>query len=458
MIESTCSLGVAVVGGGLAGWTAAVRAQELGRDVALIERSTRRSGWGNAVISGGILHAAFRDPRSAPQELLEAIVDLTGGHTDRAVATAWAHNAAPTISWIESHGGKLMTDPADEIRARVFSPVREPVPGLTHVGFGAEAFLLGLHHRFVAAGGLVIQPARARQLRKSANGGPQRWEVEIETAEGLRIIESSSVILADGGFQANPALLREYLGTDKVKLRATNTGTGDGLLMGLSVGAKAINMDLLYGHLLAREALENDDLWPYPMLDGLAAFGMVVDSRGMRFCDEGISGVSTFNNMAHSKEPLDNWIVIDDMVWEGVGQSGVTPPNPHIKHYGGTVLTAPTLGELADRMGVPRSGLEQSSSDLSGSRKGVSPARTGSVRLEKPPFHAIPIVAGLTFTMGGLLVDECGRILNQSHDPIAGLYAAGGTMGGLHGGPNAGYGGGLLEAAIFGLLAGGDAK
>jgi fumarate reductase flavoprotein subunit len=53
-----------------------------------------------------------------------------------------------------------------------------------------------------------------------------------------------------------------------------------------------------------------------------------------------------------------------------------------------------------------------------------------------------------------LRVDGHARVLDDRGEPIEGLYAAGGTMGGLHGGPNAGYAGGLLEAAVFGLLAG----
>jgi fumarate reductase flavoprotein subunit len=79
------------------------------------------------------------------------------------------------------------------------------------------------------------------------------------------------------------------------------------------------------------------------------------------------------------------------------------------------------------------------------------------VHLDAPPFRGIPVVAGVTFTLGGLRVDGSARVVDPSGAPIAGLYAAGGTMGGLHGGPRVGYAGGLLEAAVFGLLAGAHA-
>jgi fumarate reductase flavoprotein subunit len=54
--------------------------------------------------------------------------------------------------------------------------------------------------------------------------------------------------------------------------------------------------------------------------------------------------------------------------------------------------------------------------------------------------------------MGGIVVDGDGRVLDQFDRPIPGLYAAGSTIGGLNGGPHAGYVGGLINATV-GLLA-----
>jgi len=67
---AAASVEVVVVGGGLAGWTAARRAQELGRVVMLVERATRTPGWGNTLVSGGALHAALRDPLQTPPDEL----------------------------------------------------------------------------------------------------------------------------------------------------------------------------------------------------------------------------------------------------------------------------------------------------------------------------------------------------------------------------------------------------
>ena len=84
----------------------------------------------------------------------------------------------------------------------------------------------------------------------------------------------------------------------------------------------------------------------------------------------------------------------------------------------------------------------------------ASPPRRGRLCLDQPPFHAIPLIAGVSFTFGGLKIDGRARILDADDAAIGGLYAAGGTAAGLHGGPDVGYAGGLLEAAVFGLIAG----
>jgi fumarate reductase flavoprotein subunit len=60
----------------------------------------------------------------------------------------------------------------------------------------------------------------------------------------------------------------------------------------------------------------------------------------------------------------------------------------------------------------------------------------------------MPICAAITNTMGGIVVDGDGAVLDKSDMPIAGLYAAGSTVGGLDGGPHAGYVGGLIKAVI----------
>jgi fumarate reductase flavoprotein subunit len=441
---------VAVVGGGLAGWTAARRARELGATVLLVERSRRRPGWGNSMISGGALHAALGPPGAAPEELLAKAVAVTDGQTDPRVARAWAANAARAVGWIASHGGQVIADGTAPHRAAVLAPVRRTEPGLRHAGQGVPRLLGELSRGFAADGGRVCQPGRAREL----TAHPAGWRLTVATDTGSHVL-ARVVVLADGGFQADRALLRRFVGTDRVRLRAAGTGTGDGLRMGMSVGGATVQMRWFYGHLLAREAMRDGRLWPYPILDLLAGVGVVIGRNGRRITDEGHSGVTTANAVAHSDSPDGCWLVFDEAAWRDEGTAGVCAPNPYLTQAGATVLCAPSAAELASKAGLDPTALSETVADV---RAGHGkPARTGTVKLGQPPLYAVPLVAGVTFTLGGLHVDGRARVLRADGGAIPGLYAAGGTMGGLHGGPRAGYAGGLLEAAVFGLLAGEDA-
>ena len=73
--------------------------------------------------------------------------------------------------------------------------------------------------------------------------------------------------------------------------------------------------------------------------------------------------------------------------------------------------------------------------------------------IQVAPFRAIRIAAGITYTTGGILTDKDGHVLDIRENPIAGLFAAGSTTGGLEGGAHAGYTGGLSKTAVFALRA-----
>jgi fumarate reductase flavoprotein subunit len=72
----------------------------------------------------------------------------------------------------------------------------------------------------------------------------------------------------------------------------------------------------------------------------------------------------------------------------------------------------------------------------------------------KAPFHALPVAAGITYTMGGISIDEHARALDAGGNPLGRLYAAGCCTGGLEGGPDSGgYVGGLAKSGVTALRA-----
>jgi len=81
------------------------------------------------------------------------------------------------------------------------------------------------------------------------------------------------------------------------------------------------------------------------------------------------------------------------------------------------------------------------------------PKSNWAIALENPPFEAFAVTCGVTFTFGGLKITTGGQVVDTSHQPMPGLYAAGEMVGGLF---YFNYPGatGLTSGTVFGRLAG----
>jgi fumarate reductase flavoprotein subunit len=92
-----------------------------------------------------------------------------------------------------------------------------------------------------------------------------------------------------------------------------------------------------------------------------------------------------------------------------------------------------------------------------GTLEGLAPRRSSTriaaMAVAKPPFYAVPLCAGITYTMGGIAIDPDGQVLRAGGGSVDGLYAVGTATGGLEGGSGVGYVGGLVKAVTFGIRA-----
>jgi fumarate reductase flavoprotein subunit len=129
---------------------------------------------------------------------------------------------------------------------------------------------------------------------------------------------------------------------------------------------------------------------------------------------------------------------------------------------GGSIIEDATLEGLAAKAKIDVAGLlatvaSYNDSVKNGTTEKLAPARTTTPMppfpIAKPPFKAMPVCAGITYTMGGIAIDGDARALDAHNRPIPGLFAAGAACGGLEGGKYTGYTGGLSKASIFGLIA-----
>lgn len=284
-------------------------------------------------------------------------------------------------------------------------------------------------------------------------------------------VEADAVVLAAGGFQANAEWRTRYLGPgwDLARVRGTWCNTGDGIRMALDVGAMpyghwsgahAVGWDLNapeFGDLKVGDAFQKHS---YP-------FGIMVNGRGERFVDEG----ADFRNYTYV---LYGHAVIqqpDQFAWQvfDAKVSHLLLDDYRIQQV--TKVKADTLEELADKMEDVDTGnflrtvehynaAVQQNVEFDPNVKdgraavGVTPPKSNWANtIDTPPFEAYAVGCGITFTFGGLRIDESAQVIAGDRNPIPGLYAAGELVGGLfyHNYPG---GSGLTAGSVFGRIAG----
>jgi fumarate reductase flavoprotein subunit len=463
---------LAVVGAGVAALAAANRAAEHGCRVIVLEKGEERYLC-NSRIATGVLNVAHHDPHSDPAVLRRAIDNDTEGYAAPALADALAQIAGRSMQWLRAEGARIIKVPIHGRSRWMLAPPRALHARLDWQGRGPDVLLQALVANFKRRGGTLMLGTRAHSLRMEHG---RCVGIAAEQRGGSIEVTACAVLLADGGFQANPDLVRRFISPKPEALVQRNaaTGEGDALMMAEAVGAGLTDAGAFYGHLLSRDALTKPGLWPYPTMDTLAGGAIMIDRAGQRFIDEGLGGIAHSNAIARLADPLCATAILDQAIWETTGRAELVPPNPALANAGGAVIRADTLAGLAEKIGAPAENLAQTvaaynravmadagaqltpprtagrmfgESRSAGQRTSIAPVAT-------PPFYAVPLAVGLTYTMGGIAIDAQTRVVGHNGAPIAGLYAAGSCTGGVEGGPLGGYIGGYLKAVGLGLIAG----
>lgn len=454
---------VIVIGAGLAGLSAANKVAEEGLRVAVLEQSTDELHLCNSRYTGGLFHIAMDDMAGAPDWVRSNLEHATRGTTDPALADALTQNARRTLRWLSSLGVRFIKAGPDGLRRNALAPPGVRQTGLNWRGRSGDVMLRTLEARLGSKGGKILRGMTAHKLILETG---RCTGVEVTDSSGQKKqVSGTAIIIADGGFQANPELVKRFISSRPERLLQRNAGSGQGagLLMAEAVGAKLVGMDRFYGHVQHRNAMKDGALWPYPVVDSLATGGIVVDGSGRRFCNEGLGGVYVTNAIAQLSDPMSAVIVFDEAIWNGPGRDWLLPANPYLLKAGGNLISADSLTELAVKLDINPATLQDTVKGYNnliagGSAAGQPPRSSTPYKawpISQGPFHAIEVCAGVTYTMGGIATTPQGRVLNTDSEIIPGLFAAGACTGGLEGGGEAaGYSGGLSKSSVFGMLAG----
>jgi fumarate reductase flavoprotein subunit len=455
------SFDVVVMGGGIAGLVTAVRLAEKGVPVALLEKGDTDKYMCNTRMAGGAFHVAFRDVAEDPAVILDAIKTNTYGYARDDYATTLANGIGDAVKWLKTKGVRFIKVGHEVHRQHTLAPPIALTPGKYWEGRGGDVMIRALQGELRKLKGTLLTGTRVTRL-KMADG--RCVGVEAEQSGKSVDIAAKAVVICDGGFQGNLEMLKQYISPAPkgLKQRGAATAMGDGLRMAQEAGAQTTGMDCFYGHLLSKDALTNDNLWPFPIMDFPCTGGLVVNGAAQRFMDEGRGGVFMANSIAKLDDPLSSVAIFDEEIWDGPGRHFITPANPLIESWGGTVFRSPDLAGISKHFNLPLEKLEHTIAEYnaaveSGAFDKLAVPRTTSkykpYPIRKAPFYAVPLCAGITYTMGGLVIDSESRVLGMNENPIPGLYAAGCVTGGLEGGALAGYVGGLTKGSVTGLRA-----
>jgi succinate dehydrogenase/fumarate reductase flavoprotein subunit len=439
---------VVVVGGGLAGLTAALEASQSSqvKQVLLLEKE--RIG-GNSMRATSGINGLSRlpDSRDGPDQFARDIAessrgsrgDDNGDYCPELIETLV--KASPqALDWLEAQGIRLD-------RPRLLGGHTEP---RTH------RVIDPVTSRPLHVGSTLVRQLKERCLQQSKislcescrvtgllwNRGRVTGVAYQHRGETVRQ-PANRVILTTGGFSSN---LVDYIGDSHPEYRSLGTtngrfAQGDGLKLATSLGAATVGMSHVQLHptglVNPKQMDQGEQVLGPEILRSLG--GVLVNQQGSRFTDElgrrdqVVSDIFHHGNQALKRGKPIAYLIVNGKIAETFGMDLF---EFYLKQ--GLFRKCDSIQALAQAIG---------DGGLAGNL-----VNSLHQRLE-PPFYLAMVSPVIHYTMGGLKINKRAQVLDSRDRPIEGLYAAGEVTGGIHG-RNRLAGNSLLECVVFGRIGG----
>ncbi len=438
-IKETVSADVVIVGAGDSGLMAALAAAEAGVNAILLEKSAsfNTRGFGNGCI--GTKWQKENGIELDKNKIVNDLVRWAGSKVDQRAIKVWADHSGEVYDHVIdlATAAGLPIIPFDTRHGE--DPIYPEYPTCLVIGskFDQSEVLAVIEAEAIAKGADIRYENTAQQLVQDDSGRVVAVIVTNKDGEYVKYEGKNGVILATGDYGNNPEMVEKWCPWAKnvdtnVYFPAVNTG--DGHKMGLWVGG----------------AMQDAPHAPMIHTLGGASFncnpGLRVNSLGERYENEDVPNPYVCNGRMRQPGNV-AWAVFDANIntaaaamTPGFGRTGASDTAMDTlagEVEKGVVLMADTIEDLAAAMKVPAQNLAATVNrynDLAaaGEDEDFGKSANNLSPIDTAPFYATKVPAALLVTLGGFMVDDNMRVLNNQGLPIPGLYAAGNVAGGFY--------------------------
>ncbi len=462
---------IVVVGGGGAGFMAALAAHEQGATALIFEKGDHCGG-DSAVCAGifiGYNPQATKEASGEEDTFESWFSDQLNGHPysqkglrgedvgDTSLVELQAELTEETFQWMVNEAG-VVWNPFDYCH-NCWTPQPSWDTVYPRDWMMGERFFPQLLDKAECSDGIeIVTRARVFEIVQNPDGRAVGVRAVLD---GERVVSAKArraVVMASGSFSADQGMVSEHLGIQVGRLTnpGTPTNTGDGLKMVEQIGGKLRDLDLGTTWFTATRG-SGSLLLIYSMSlygdrAGKYMPGILVNREGVRYASENLG--YNLGGMYMSQQTYSEAFYVADLVGATVDDDGsLFSAGTSVEDD--NILMADTLEELAMMMNVDRdaflaevekwNGFIDAGEDADFGRR-----IDGCQRIETAPFYAIPLVAQPYTTYGGIAVDAESRVLDRQDNPIPGLFAAGICCGSFAEQAGLFYLGGVSQALVFG--------
>ena len=452
-LPKTSNYDVVVIGAGGAGFSAAITARNAGANVVLLEKMPAVGG--NSLISGAEMNAAknWVQPKlgindDSPELHAEDTFKGGDGKGDMKVINVMTHQALDAAKWCRDYLGVRFED--DNL---FFFGGHSRKRALIPVGHTGTEFIAKFQAKADELGIPVITNMKAEELIKDKDGRVVGVKATMDGSE-YTFNAKGGVVLATGGFGANPEMVKKYNPKIDERFKTTDApgSTGEALYMAERAGAELVNMGYIQTYPICDPLSGAIELIADARFDG----AIMLNQEGKRFVEE-LQRRDVLSEAILNQTGRYCWVLWNDKI----GSISNTV-KAHANEYEaftkqGIMTTCDDLKCIADFTKIPFDQLQKTVkrvSDMAG--KGNDKDfnhRAGLMDMQQGKYYVIKAVPSTHHTMGGVRINEKAEALTAEGKVIPGLWAAGEVTGVTHGTNRLG-GNAYTDIIVFGRIAG----